>query len=258
MESRFEGKVAVVTGAARGIGRATALRFAAEGASVALVDIDESAVSEVAAEAAGNGSEVLAVVGDVADAATARRYVDEALQRFGRIDCFFNNAGVLGAVGPLLDYDDDVFDRVLATNVRGVWLGLKAVGAAMRDQGGGAIVNTASRASLGATPRYAPYGASKHAVAGLTKTAALEFAGFGIRVNAVAPGPIETAMIETLESARNPADPAAARDEMTAQNPLGRYGSADEVAALVAYLCSDEASFINGAVVSIDGGASAR
>ena len=258
MERRFEGKVAVVTGAAGGIGSATAARFASEGAAVVLVDLPGAGLSDVERRLTEAGVETLAAAADVTDSAQVQGYVDAALERFGRIDCFHNNAGIEGVVSPLLDYPEDVYERVMAVNAKGVWLGLKHVGAAMRNTGGGAIVSTASGAGLGAVPALSPYCASKHAVIGLTKTAAVEFAEHGIRVNAVAPGPIETRMIESLERQRYPDDPERGRAERRERIPMRRLGEAQEVAALVAYLCSDDASYVSGSIVSVDGGSRAR
>lgn len=259
MVSRFEGKVAVITGAAGDIGRAAARRFASEGASVVLVDLAGSPLEESVAAVERAGGEAHAVTADVTRAAEVEGFVQAATARFGAIDYFFNNAGIEGAVLPLTDYPEDDFDRVMAVNVKGVWLGLKYVGAAMRERGdGGAIVNTSSVAGLGGVRNQIAYGTSKHAVVGITKTAALEFARDGIRVNAVCPAPIETSMMRSIERQSNPDDPDQARQRMAGSNPMQRYGEPEEVAALVAYLCSADASFLNGAIVPVDGGARAR
>lgn len=258
MDQRFSGKVAVITGAAGGIGRATALRFAREGASIVAVDLPGSGLGEVVAAIAAEGNSALAAPADVTKAADVERYVQAAKERFGRIDAFFNNAGVEGWVGPLLAYPEDQFDRVLAVNVKGVWLGMKFVAPVMAAGGGGVIVNTASVAGLGGTPGMIAYGASKHAVIGMTKTAALELAPAKIRVNAVCPAPIETRMMRALERGMNPDAPEEAKERMAAANPMGRYGEPEEVAALVAYLCSADASYMNGAIIPVDGGRMAR
>ncbi len=258
MDRRFEEKVAVITGAAGGIGRAAAERFAAEGAKVVLVDLPDSALDESVAVVERAGSEAHAVTADVTSAADVERYVAEAKARFGGIDCFFNNAGIEGVMAPLTEYPEDVFDRVIAVNLKGVWLGMRFAGPAMRERGGGAIVNTASVTGLGGTPNLFAYGASKHAVVGMTKSAALEFASDGIRVNAICPAPIETRMMRSIERGTDPDQPEAVRERIAAGNPMGRYGEPKEVAALVAYLCSDDASFINGVIMPIDGGSRAR
>jgi NAD(P)-dependent dehydrogenase (short-subunit alcohol dehydrogenase family) len=185
------------------------------------------------------------------------RYAAAVAERWGGIDCFFNNAGILGAVRPLVDYPEETFDRVLAVNVKGVWLGLKTVAPLLRARGGGVIVNTASIAGLRGSRNLVAYTASKHAVVGLTRTAALELAPDGIRVNAVCPSPIETAMVRALEEGASPANPAAFHERMAATIPLRRYGTAEEVAALVTFLCSADANYITGGIYTVDGGAMA-
>ncbi|MCB9486321.1 MAG: glucose 1-dehydrogenase [Dehalococcoidia bacterium] len=258
MERRFEGKVAVVTGAAGGIGREACLRFAAEGARVVAVDLAESDLGGVISAVNRLGSEAIATPADVTQSSQVKAYVDAAVARFGRIDAFFNNAGIEGWVGPSTDYPEEMFDRVMAVNVKGVWLGMKYVVPVMRKVGGGAIVNTASVAGLSGTPTIIAYGASKHAVIGLSKSGALEFGGDNIRVNAICPSPIETRMMRSLERGINADDPEVVHKSMAANIPLGRYGEPGEVAALVAFLCSDDAKFISGGVYTIDGGSRAR
>jgi NAD(P)-dependent dehydrogenase (short-subunit alcohol dehydrogenase family) len=257
MARRFEGKVAVITGGAGGIGRAAAARFAAEGAAVVLVDVSAKGLEAGVAAVKEAGAEALAVEADVTRAADVRRYVTAALDRFGGIDCFFNNAGILGAVSPLVDYPEDVFDRVMAVNVKGIWLGMKEVTPALRARGGGAIVNTASIAGMRSSPNLVAYTASKHAVIGLTRTAAYELVRHGIRVNAVCPAPVETPMARELEAGFSGKNPAATHDAFTRTIPMRRFGEPSEIAALVVFLCSPDASYINGGIYTVDGGAMA-
>ena len=248
----------VITGAAGGIGRATAVRFAREGASVTLVDLAGSDLEASVAAVEHAGGAALAIEADVTRAADADRYVRAAVDRFARIDAFFNNAGVEGFVGSMLDYPEAEFDRVMAVNVKGVWLGMRAVIPVMRAQHRGAIVNTSSVAGLSGSTALAAYTASKHAVIGLSKSAALEFARDGIRVNCINPSPIETRMMRALERGMDPDAPEAAHDRMASNNPMGRYGEPEEIAEVVAFLCSDAASYLNGVVLPIDGGSRAR
>lgn len=259
MEARFEGKTVVITGAAGGIGREACKRFAAEGANVVLVDLPGSALMEAESDVIEAGASALVVPTDVTKSEEVQNYAILAKQRFGRIDAFFNNAGIEGFVGPTTEYPEDVFDRVIAVNVKGVFLGMKYVVPVMREGGrGGSIVNTASVAGLSGTPTLFAYGASKHAVIGMSKSGALEFGRDNIRVNAICPSPIETRMMRSLERGSNPDNPEAAHRAIAANIPMGRYGEPEEVAALVAFLCSDDAKFISGGVYTIDGGSRAR
>ena len=249
------GQTAVVTGAAGDIGRATATALAAAGASVVLVDVTEEgldaackAVSDV------NGGAAVAVTADVSDTAAVRRYVATAVERFGRIDVLFNNAGIEGRPTPIAECPEDLFDAVIAVNVRGIFLGMRYVLPLMLDAGRGSIVNTASTSGFVAHPRRGPYAASKHAVLGLTKAAAAEVGGRGVRVNAVCPGPVDTRMSRTIAAELDPDDPAAAFDRVTTKVPVGRYGTPAEVASVVCFLASDEASYVNGAAWVVDGG----
>jgi 3alpha(or 20beta)-hydroxysteroid dehydrogenase len=250
MADRFAGKVAVVTGAAAGFGLAVSLRLAAEGARIVLVD----RAADPLAEAAAAIEHSLPVVADVSQEADVESYVQAAVGRYGQVDLFFNNAGIEGRLAPMTELSVDDFDRVMAVNCRGVFLGLRAVLRVMKEQGSGAIVNTASMAGVRGSATFAPYVASKHAVVGLTRSAALEGAPFGIRVNAVAPGHIDTRMGRDLTAQINPADPESVYRQTAARVPLGkRYGTAQEVAGLVLWLLSDEASYVSGSTQLIDG-----
>ena len=213
-------KVVVVTGAAGGIGRATCERLAGEGARIVAVDLERAALEPVLAAVAELGSEAHAVAADVGVAADVARYVDEGVRRFGGIDLLVNNAGIEGVVRPLEEYPDDVFDRVLAVNVRGVFLGLKHAYAALRARGGGAIVNVASVAGITGNPLLSAYITSKHAVDGLPRSAAVSFPAAGIRVNAVLPAPIDTRMMRSIEEGFAPGAGVSVKQMMITQVPL--------------------------------------
>ncbi|MDE2581889.1 MAG: glucose 1-dehydrogenase [Rhodospirillales bacterium] len=253
----FTGKVALVTGAGNGIGRAASLGFAKRGAKLVVVDRDAAAGEATAGIVRQQGGEALFVAADVTQSADVQAYVKAALDTFGAIDCFHNNAGIEGAVTPTAEYDEAMFDAVMGVNVKGVFLGLRHVLPVMLKQQRGAIVNTASVAGLVGTPGMPAYVASKHAVLGLTKVAAGEVARAGVRVNAVCPGPIDTRMIHALEGMMSPSDPAAAGQRYQNSIPIGRYGTAEEVANVVLFLCSDLAGNVTGAQYVVDGGRTA-
>ncbi|MFZ4719131.1 MAG: SDR family NAD(P)-dependent oxidoreductase [Ilumatobacteraceae bacterium] len=257
-QGRLHDKVIIITGAGGGIGRETALRFAAEGASLVLADLPGELLDDAAAAVTAAGGTCIAVAADVTDEAQVQAYVAAAVDRFGGVDALINNAGIEGAVAPLAATEVEHFDRVLAVNVRGVFLGMKHAGPAIVARGGGAIVNVASVAGLGGTPGIVAYGASKHAVIGMTKTAAMEFAPAKVRVNAICPSPVETRMMRSLEAGMNPDDPEAVHAMMAMSIPLGRYGEPSDIAALMCFLCSDDAVFLSGAAIPIDGGMRAR
>jgi NAD(P)-dependent dehydrogenase (short-subunit alcohol dehydrogenase family) len=253
----FTGKVALVTGGGNGIGRATCVAFARYGANVAVIDRDAASAAATAGIIRQNGGEAIAVTADVTRSADVKAYVKATLDTFGRIDCFFNNAGIEGKVTPTAEYDEAVFDQVIGVNVKGVFLGLRHVLPEMIRQGTGAVVNTASVAGLVGTPGMPAYVASKHAVIGLTKTAAGEVARQGIRVNAVCPGPVDTRMIHSLEEQLAPGNAASVEERYKAAIPSGRYTTAEEVANMVLFLCSDLASNTTGAQFVVDGGRTA-
>jgi NAD(P)-dependent dehydrogenase (short-subunit alcohol dehydrogenase family) len=253
----FTGKVALVTGGGNGIGRAACVGFARHGAKVVAVDRDSAAAEATAGIIRQSGGEALAVTADVTKSQDVKAYVKAAIDKYGRIDCFFNNAGIEGKVAPTAEYDEAVFDAVIGVNVKGVFLGLRHVIPEMIRQGGGSIVNTASVAGLVGTPGMPAYVASKHAVIGLTKTAAGEVARQGIRVNAVCPGPVDTRMIHALEQQLSPGDPASIAAKYQATLPTGRYSTVEEIANMVLFLCSDLASNTTGGQFVVDSGRTA-
>jgi NAD(P)-dependent dehydrogenase (short-subunit alcohol dehydrogenase family) len=251
--NRLAGKIAVITGGGGGIGRATALAFASEAAKVAVADIDASAANAVAAEVNASGGEAIGLAVDVSREDQVAKMIEQVVARFGRLDIGFNNAGIDIEHEPLATASEELFDRLMGVNVKGIWLCMKHEIAQMLAQGGGAIVNTSSIAGLIGAPRQPIYCATKHAVVGLTRAAALEYGRKGIRVNAVCPGVIRTQMMER----------AIARDPRRSQqveqiHPIGRVGEADDVARAVVYLCSDDAAFVLGHALPVDGGYTAR
>jgi NAD(P)-dependent dehydrogenase (short-subunit alcohol dehydrogenase family) len=254
MKIDFSDQVALVTGASGGIGRAVALALGQVGAKVVLIDIAKEAGLETESLLKSGGGDALFVQADVSDPGQVQNYVDTALQKWGRIDIFMNNAAWQGEIHSLVDYPLEVFEKVMNINVRGVFLGLKYVLPVMLKQGKGAIVNTASLGSFLATRKLGPYTASKHAVMGLTKTAALEVARKGIRVNAVCPGPVDTEMLREIEASQATGSTAQLRDQRMASIPDGRYANPAEVANLMLYLASDLSSHITGQGIQINGG----
>lgn len=252
MSMSFSGQVALVTGAAAGIGRATALAFAAQGLKVAVVDLDERGGEACVAEIRAAGGEALFIGCDVTRDEQVRGMIEHVLSCYGRLDYAFNNAGIEIEQGRLAEGSEAEFDAIMGVNVKGVWLCMKYQLPVMLAQGGGAVVNTASVAGLGAAPKMSIYAASKHAVIGLTKSAAIEYAKKGIRVNAVCPAVIDTDMFRRAYEA----DPRKA-EFAAAMHPVGRVGKVEEVAAAVLYLCSDGAAFTTGHALTVDGGATA-
>lgn len=251
---RFSDKVVLITGAAGGIGIAAAKKFAEEGANLVLVDLKQEALDQAVSEVNLHQERYTTITADVSDEDMVKNYVQKALDKFGRIDVFFNNAGIEGKVAPITEQTSENFIKVLSVNVNGVFYGLKHVIRAMQNEKRGAIVNSASVAGLIGSPHLAPYIASKHAVVGLTKTAALEYADMGIRVNAICPSPIETRMMRSIEEGAAPGRGQEVKRQYEASIPLKRYGTAEEVADLVLFLSSDQASYITGNAYPIDGG----
>lgn len=243
---RFPGKVAFITGAASGIGRAAAIAFATEGARVVITDRSEAPLERLRAEIEAGGSEVLAIRCDVSVPEDVEGAVARAVERFGRLDCAFNNAGVENKAAPVHEIALDDWDRILDINLRGTFVCMKHEIAQMLRQGGGVVVNTSSGAGIRGVAGGASYAASKHALIGLTKSAALDYAKSKIRVNAVLPGNIETSMMDRFTGG----DIQKAID----LEPVGRLGKPEEIAEAVLWMCSDLGAFVTGAAISVDGG----
>ena len=250
--SRLAGKVAVITGGAGGIGVAAGKRFAAEGAQVLLVDLDEKALADACAEIGGN--EVSYLVADVTRAEDNARMVETATERYGGVDIFLANAGIEGDVASILDYDESRFDQVMSVNVKGPFLAVRAAVPAMRLRGGGRSIITSSVAGVRGMPTLAPYVTSKHAVIGLMKSAAREFAAEGIRVNTVNPSPVQTRMMRSIEAGIAPDDPESAQQSVAANIPMQRYAEPEDIANIMLFLAGDESRFVTGSTYFADGG----
>jgi NAD(P)-dependent dehydrogenase (short-subunit alcohol dehydrogenase family) len=249
----FSGKVALVTGAKGGMGFATAEGFAMSGAAVVLGDVDETAVQEAAAKLAAAGHRAIGMVCDVSDEAQAAALVARAVSDFGRLDFAYNNAGIQAPPAGAADETAQEFDKVQAVNLRGIWTCMKHELKQMREQGSGAIVNCSSLGGLVGLPERGAYHASKHGVIGLTKSAALEYAPRGVRINAICPGVIETPMVADMLKTQK-----EAMDDFLKQQPIGRLGTAEEMAQTVLWLCSPGASFVVGVALPVDGGFTAH
>lgn len=250
MVKRFENKVVLITGGSGDIGKTTAELFLKEGAKVAIVGTNDEKLAKVKESL----EDVLTIKADVTKEEEVKHYVEKTVEEYGRIDVFFNNAGTEGKIAPIIEQDMDDVRKVIDINVIGVFMGLKHVIPVMQRQGSGSIINTSSDAGLAGSPGLASYVASKHAVVGLTKTAALEVAKDNIRVNCINPANIEGRMMRSIESGQNPEDPKSVKQEWLNAIPMGRYATLEEVAKLVLFLASDDASFITGAQYVIDGG----
>jgi NAD(P)-dependent dehydrogenase (short-subunit alcohol dehydrogenase family) len=251
MAGMLDGKSALITGGGGGIGRATALAFAREGARVAVADLVAEAARETVALVNAAGGQAISLSGDVSRDADVRAMIAAVVDTYGRLDCAFNNAGIAGwqvdAVGKkTAEWSEEAFDRMIAVNLKGVWLCMRHELPQMQAQGGGVIVNTASIAGLAGLPSSSAYVAAKHGVVGLTKTAAIEYAEVNIRVNAVCPGYIRTPMTEPGMRLRGEA--------ILAQTPFKRLGNPEEIAEMVLWLCSERASYVSGAAYNVDGG----
>lgn len=251
MVGMLEGKTALVTGGGGGIGRATALAFAREGARVAVADLMVDAAQDTVAQINQAGGQAMSLTGDITDAGLVQRIVGSVVAGYGRLDCAFNNAGVaphhVGARQlQTAEWSEESFDQMIAVNLKSVWLSMKYEILQMQAQGGGTIVNTSSILGLVALANGAAYTAAKHGVIGLTKTAALEYAENNIRVNAVCPGFIRTPMTKETQEERS--------EQVIARTPLGRFGEPDDIAEMVVWLCSDRASYVTGAAYAVDGG----
>jgi NAD(P)-dependent dehydrogenase (short-subunit alcohol dehydrogenase family) len=251
--SRFSKKVVVVTGGGSGIGKATALQFASEGASVVIGNRNESKGQEIVKEINDAGGNASFIQTDVTKESDVKALVDHAVSTYGRLDAAFNNAGTEGDTATIVEDTEKNFNRIFDVNVKGLWLSMKYEIEYMLNHGGGSIVNTASIAGLIGFPQHGMYTASKHAVLGLTKSAALEYGAQGIRINAVSPGTIQTEMLDRF-AGETEEEQQKTKEYLMSKNPIGRIGEPKEIAGAVLWLCSEEASFMLGQSVTVDGG----
>ena len=251
--NRFKDKVIVITGGAGGIGESTAQAFLDQGASVVLVDVDQEQLNDV--EKRLDSDRVLSVRADVSQPEEVMKYVDATVDKYGKIDVFFDNAGIEGVVKPVEDYPVETFDKVFAVNVRGAWLGLKYVIPVMKkNTNGGSIIITSSVAGLTGTANVSAYIGSKHALVGIMKSVALEMAPHNIRVNAINPAPVNNRMMRSLEKGFAEDQAEEAKKQFEQMIPLGRYAENDEIATLVLFLADENSSYITGSTYRIDGG----
>lgn len=252
MKGRLQGKVALVTGGASGIGRATAIAFARESASVVVSDVDTTGGEQTAQTIRAAGGQAIFVRADVSQAAQVEALTKKVVETYQRLDCAFNNAGIQGQIASTVECSEENWDRIIATNLKGVWLCMKYEIPLMLRTGGGAIVNTSSNFGLVSSAGMPAYSASKHGILGVSKAAALEYANRGIRVNAVCPGPIKTPLSEGV--IREHPDAEQLVESIMSRLPVNRWGLPEEVAETVVWLCSEAASFITGAALPVDGG----
>lgn len=255
---RFEGKSVIITGAGSGLGRAAALVIAKEKGKVALIDLNAAGLQETEQEirAIAPEAEIFSLTANVASEDEVQNYVAETVKRFGSIDGFFNNAGIEGKQNLTEDFGSDEFGKVISVNLNGVFFGLKHVLKVMKEQGSGAIVNTASVGGIRGVGNQSGYAASKHGVVGLTRNSAIEYGQYGVQINAIAPGAIMTPMVEGSLKQIDPENWEEVGQAFVEPNPMKRFGKPEEVGQLVAFLLSGDAGFINAAVIPIDGGQS--
>jgi NAD(P)-dependent dehydrogenase (short-subunit alcohol dehydrogenase family) len=249
---RFAGKTIFITGAGSGIGRATSLAFAAAGAKVAIVDVNPHAAAETVRQVEATGAKAVAITCDVTKSNEVKAAVDRTVSDFGSLDFAFNNAGIEQGVIPLTDVPEDLFDRLFAINVKGVYLCMKHQIPVMAERGGGVIINTSSTAGVLSIRNQGSYCATKYAVVALSKSTALEFASKNIRINALCPGITDTPMIERVSGGTE-----QGRSRLMGQEPVGRFARPEEMARATMWLCSDDGAFITGAAINVDGGQSA-
>ena len=256
--TRFENKVVIITGAGSGLGQASAIQIAKEGAKLVLVDLNPAGLEETKTKALeiAPAVETLLITANVADEKAVENFVNETVQKFGKIDGFFNNAGIEGKQNLTEDFGIEEFQKVLSVNLNGVFYGMKYVLKVMKEQGFGSIVNTASVGGIRGVGNQSGYAASKHGVVGLTRNSAIEYGQFGVSIKAIAPGAIMTPMVEGSLRQIGGDNWKEVGKEFVQPNPMKRFGKPEEVGYLVAFLLSDQADFINGAVIPIDGGQS--